>query len=391
MAESSICRLQGSKANHAMIQSLAQILGKYARELHPSSFAMVMATGIISIAAHLLDFPRMAMLLMGLNLITYSWLWAMTIVRIAFFRVNIVEDLLNHNRCVGYFTMAAGTCVVGSEFLVLRGNGQSARLFWFLGVALWGFLNYTIFTLLVVKEKKPLLAEGINGGWLIAVVATQSVANLGELVLQDLHPYGEWVHFFSLSLWLSGGMLYIWIISLIFYRYMFFTLVPSDFLPPYWVNMGAMAVSTLTGTTLIRNSPSSRLLSELSPFLKGFTILYWATATWWLPMLVILWAWRHVYKGFPLVYDPLYWGAVFPLGMYSVCTFWLANVLQLSFLMAVPRVSFYVALAAWAVTLIAFTFSTARTTIASVAQVHAMQKSARLINTQPRRRLGRRQ
>ena len=32
-------------------------------------------------------------------------------------------------------------------------------------------------------------------------------------------------------------------------------------------------------------------------------------------MLLILGIWRHVIRRFPLRYDPLYWGAVFPLGM----------------------------------------------------------------------------
>jgi tellurite resistance protein TehA-like permease len=53
-------------------------------------------------------------------------------------------------------------------------------------------------------------------------------------------------------------------------------------------------------------------------------MLFWATATWWIPMLLTLGFWRHVYKRFPLRYDPLYWGAVFPLGMYSVSTKYLS-------------------------------------------------------------------
>lgn len=340
-----------------VFRRLAEALQQFVKTLFPGYFALVMATGIVSIASHLLGMGSIAWFLLYVNLIAYGILWLLFVARLLWYPRPLVDDLVDHARGPGFFTLIAGTCVLGSQMDLVAGDAIAATYLFYAGVGLWLLIMYSFFTAVTVDNPKPTIEKGLNGAWLIAIVATQAISILGT-VLAGRFPAGEQVMlFFTLSMYLFGLMLYLLVIGLIFYRWIFVNLKPEELTPPYWINMGAVAITTLAGDTLILHASQWGFLGDLLPFLKGMTLFSWAAATWWIPLLFIVGAWRHIYRQYPLSYDPQYWGMVFPLGMYTTCTHQLAKAMGLDFIYAIPDYFIYVALIAWAAIFLGLLFS----------------------------------
>lgn len=97
------------------------------------------------------------------------------------------------------------------------------------------------FTAVVTRSEKPTIEQGIIGAWLIAAVATQSVSVLGTLIAAQLPAYQQIILFVALTFYLLGCMLYLNIIALIF-ALPSFAFKPETLTPPYWINMGAVAI-----------------------------------------------------------------------------------------------------------------------------------------------------
>jgi tellurite resistance protein TehA-like permease len=316
--------------------------------LFPGYFALVMATGIVSIAAEQRGYHGLALALLWVNAGAYVVLWALTIIRLVRFPRLLLADLASHRKGAGFLTMVAATNVLGSQIALLTARSGLAVALWWVGLALWALLLYGFLASITFSEPKPTLDAGIGGVWLLLVVSTESVAVLGVSVAP--HMDTTVVLFVSLLAYLIGAMLYVVVIGLIFYRWTFFALGPDQATPPYWINMGALAITTLAGSSLLLAAPLWILIQELTPFLKGTTLLFWAFATWWVPLLVIMGIWRHGIMRVPVRYDPQFWALVFPLGMYSVATTKMIAAVGLPFGGWIAVGAFWIALGAWAIT-----------------------------------------
>ena len=90
--------------------------------LSPAYFGMVMATGIVSLAAQMLGWPAVAKAMFMLNIVAYTVLWCLTLMRLLRFTRRFFADMADHLRGPGFFTTVAGTAVLGTQCIVIAGS-----------------------------------------------------------------------------------------------------------------------------------------------------------------------------------------------------------------------------------------------------------------------------
>ncbi|WP_170106810.1 tellurite resistance/C4-dicarboxylate transporter family protein [Rhodovulum imhoffii] len=324
-----------------------QIIDCSAADLSPASFALVMATGSVSMAVHVMGGTRLSLALFALNGGFFVALLGLTALRLVRHRSRAAADLRDHGAAMGFFTTVVGVCVFAIQLARLGGQPGIASAFYVVAAGLWFFVNYAVLAALITARTKPTLRRGLNGLWLLAVVGAQAVAALGGTLAPEFPLQRELLLLASLVFFLVGCMLYIPIISLIFFRLVFVRLTPAEIGWPYWIGMGAAAITTLSGAMLAEQAGDVAILASFRPFLLGFSLFFWAVGTWWIPLLVVLGIWVHVVHRTPLRYGVQVWGIVFPLGMYTLSTEQLARAAELDLLARIPPVSVIAAVAVW--------------------------------------------
>jgi tellurite resistance protein TehA-like permease len=328
----------------------AQAGAAWLREFFPGYFALVMGTGIVAVAARLLHYALLSWALFAIALAAYLLLWVILLARLIRFPRAVIADFASHERGPAFLTVVAANGVLGSQFDTFGTLAPLIpALFWF-SLGLWAVLVYGFLSTVTVGITKPDLEHGLNGAWLLLVVATESLAVLACLLAQRSGAPAPLV-FAALAFYLLGSMLYVLLAALIFFRWVFRPMLPGEMGASWWINMGAVAIATLAGAQLMGLPQASRSLAPLIAFVAPFTVLLWATSTFWIPLLVILFIWKELQRG-PHGYDSGLWSAVFPLGMYVAATHDYATAAGLAFLDVITPPMFWIALLAWTLTFI---------------------------------------
>jgi tellurite resistance protein TehA-like permease len=350
--------MMGSGAADGQARSLSRAATAI-KDLHPGYFAFVMATGIISTGTFLLGpswLSRALLIAAAAGLVVLS---AALLIRLVFFRSSVAADIRAPERVFGFFTIVAGLDVLGAR-LAAAGHPLATAILASLAAAVWLALTYGVPASLLLTRDRDSVLGGVNGAWLLWVVGTQSLSVTASTLVPAWPSQSGLLAPAAAGLWSVGLVLYLLLVSLILLRWLTVPMTPETLGPPYWILMGATAITVLAGARIVNLPAALPVIRATAGFVEGFSFALWAFGTWWIPLLIVLGLWRHVRRHWPLSYEPTLWSVVFPLGMYSVATLSFGAAAHIGFMEPLSRFMLWVAVAAWVAVATAFGIQLAR-------------------------------
>jgi tellurite resistance protein TehA-like permease len=271
----------------------------------PGAFAVVMATGICSVASRR-QLPDISIALLWVGIAAFIAV-ALRVAR---------RELGGHGRSPrpatrGWFdalTFVAAAAVIADR--LGHADHKTAQLILSVAaVAVWVVPAFAIARRSITEPS--LVMAHASGSWLLSVVATQSVSFIAATRASSDHEPALAV--VAALLWMLGIALYLRLVALI--APITLSLVRAGrFQPDLWIAMGALAITTL-GASAISLAPDTFLRQAVR--LGGLAA--WTTALGLLPLLFACDA--HVARQTRLSWpDSGRWSMVFPLGMLAAAS-----------------------------------------------------------------------
>jgi len=298
--------------------ALARILAA----VPPASGAVVMGTGIVSVALALDGHETLSRILLVLALAAWLALAVLLGARAARDHRRFRRDV----RSPAALTAVAGTAVLGTR-LALLGADWAAGALLVIALAIWvGLLPQ-------VLRHWQVPTVGVS---FMLTVSTESLAVLAAALA--LGEYSRWLLAVSLVPFCLGLAFYLLVLSHFDRRQLL--VAHGD----HWVTGGALAISTVAAGQITSATEGLDILGSIHGLLKGVSLALWVLTMLWLPILLVAEALRP-----RLRYDVRRWSTVFPVGMYAACSFVVGAVTSTPAIGDFARVWVWVALAVWAV------------------------------------------
>jgi len=288
----------------------------------PASGAVVMGTGIVSIALSLDGHETISRVLLVLDVVIWVALIVLLPARAARDHGRFRADV----RTPAALTSVAGTAVLGTRLTLLGWDwaGVASLMIAFL---LWAALLAPV----LAHWRTPTV-----GASLVLTVSTESLAVLAAtLAIAD---QAHWLLVAAIAPFGLGLAFYVFVIARFDLRQL--AIGHGD----HWITGGALAIATLAAGKITTGAKALAVLGGASGTLKSVSLGLWALTILWLPVLLLAEALRPR-PG----YDVRRWSTVFPVGMYAACSFAVGKVDHATAITRFARIWVWVALAVWAV------------------------------------------
>lgn len=316
------------------------IAGKLSRvDLPPDIFAVVMATGIVSVAADDRHYPRISDALAAVSSLAFVLLTAGLIVRVIARPQSAVGEIGDPDVALRMFTAVAACSVLGVRF------NRHPVLVWMLGaasLAAW-LLLVPLACRDVASRPRAELRDHAHGAWLLASVGTAGLGITAADLAVDERSTG--LLLVAVAFWLLGLAAYLAVTWLVAWRAASAPFVPDQVTPDSWILMGALAIATVTGDHVL--FATDAVNAGGLGWVRPATFVLWVIASLWIPVLLYAEMWRVDSRAGSLHFAGVWWSAVFPLGMYAAASAETASVQNRPPLVTISLVLFWVALTVW--------------------------------------------
>lgn len=309
-------------------------------DLPPDVFAVVMATGVVSIAARDHAYSRISIGLAVLAVLAFVVLALGLVLRVIARPRSALGALSDPDVALSLFASVAACAVLGARF------DNHWPIVWALGaVALAAWLLLAPLSVRDVRSRpRSELRDHAHGAWLLPSVATSGLA----ITAADLsaHSGVSALLVIACTAWLLGLAIYVAVSWLILWRALSPPFSPDQVTPDSWILMGALAIATLAGNHLLAAADAFGARGY-QDWIRPMTLGSWVVAGLWIPALLYAELWRADHRVGSLHYTRIWWAAVFPLGMYSSATQATSTELHMRSLTTISLVFFWVAFTVW--------------------------------------------
>ncbi len=299
----------------------------------PSWFALVMGTAVLSIAL-----ASWSKLIPWASSLGRSFLWLTILVflmslipwtlRWLFFYERVRADL-NHPVAVSFFpTMPIALLLLGiaiEKFSlfpeVLQWSVEEAI---FLLGAL-GILLFALITLNIFFHKPQIEWQASTMGWLIPPVSALIVPLLGAPLVQHFasSTWGTIDLLISMIFLGIGGMLFVFIMSTLFTRYIFYAPPLAQLTPTIWIGIAPTSIMTILVLRwvkpLVTFFNAGAEIEKLMGFLaRPVALGLWGFSLFWLIFAILVTTGIHRKEQIPFTLS--WWAFIFPTGAFVVAS-----------------------------------------------------------------------